>query len=127
MSKYPAEAEPDNARFAPHHYYQGLLLTLSVGIVTDNLTVVLLSFSGLFAFAFMWEKKLYPATAASISTLTAAALIGVSLPLYTDQLAYMVGVLLGGFWAADDAVSHTFGVWTPVDWFWERFVYNLLS
>lgn len=48
-----------------------------------------------FAFMFVWPT--YPATGA-------------------------VSVLIGLLIALDDAVSHAFGVWTPLDWVWNRFI-----
>lgn len=37
------------------------------------------------------------------------------------------GALLGLGIAADDVLSHSFGVWTPVEWLWETFLYGLVS
>lgn len=36
----------------------------------------------------------------------------------TGSLSVLVGLLI----AADDAISHALGVWTPIDWVWRRFI-----
>lgn len=34
-----------------------------------------------------------------------------------------ITVLVGAAVLLDDVLSHVFGVWTPIDWVWKRFIY----
>lgn len=53
----------------------------------------------LFAFALVWKH--YPVAGAT-------------------------GTLLGVLIALDDALSHAFGVWTPLDWFWKAYLSKVM-
>lgn len=53
-----------------------------------------------FAFVFVWP--LYPSAGASMTVL---------------------GMLI----AADDVLSHAFGVWTPLDWVWEEYLQDWIQ
>ena len=76
LDRFPAEAEPDGAALAPHHFYTGLAIAF-------------------FGFVSVWAY--YPRLGAIM------ALLGLAI-------------------AADDAVSHAFGVWTPLDWLWNNHI-----
>lgn len=53
-----------------------------------------------FSFQFIWPR--YPTTGAILT------LLGVGI-------------------AADDAISHAFGVWTPLDWVWNEYLRDLIT
>lgn len=46
-------------------------------------------------------------------------------PFYAETGAVMV--LVGLLVALDDALSHAFGIWTPLDWVWRRWLHGLVS
>jgi len=118
---FPSEREPDGARFAPHHFYQGLLAVAVLGAWIDSLWLLSVSVAGLFAFGTMWADHLYPHLAAVLSQFAAlgAVVLGLGLPLAVDV---RVAVVLGGLVALDDAVSHAHGVWTPLDAGWKAWL-----
>jgi hypothetical protein len=133
---FPAESIPDGYVFAPHHLTWGMLLTgLAVFVVADNyprreplaaLVGVLLA---LFGFLFTW--RFYPATGAALTLAGCALLlVGVLWPggIWSSYpLRWRVLALVAALVALDDAVSHAFGVWTPVDWLWKTGVAPLLG
>jgi hypothetical protein len=133
---FPAEAVPDGHVFAPHHLTWGALLAgLVVFVVADNyrhrepLAALFGVVLALFGFLTVW--KFYPATGALL-TLGGCALVlaGVCWPggIWTSYpLRWRVLAFLAGCVALDDAVSHAFGVWTPVDWLWTAHVAPLLG
>lgn len=49
------------------------------------------------AFGFLFAWPTYPGTGAAMT---------------------LIGLLI----AIDDAISHAFGVWTPLDWLWNEFI-----
>jgi len=130
---FPAEAVPDGAVFAPHHYTYALLLVLLVTLVVwDNyrdrepLIVAAAAGMGLFGFFSVWPY--YP---------TAGAILALGAPVVVigAVLSGWLGFSVGGVWddyqprfrlaaigfallALDDAVEHAFGVWTPFDALW---------
>lgn len=133
---FPAERVPDGAVFAPHHLTWGALVALLVVlVVADNYArrepvAALVGLTlALFGFLFVWP--FYPATGAAMTLAgVTLALVGVCFPggiwaAYPLQCRLLA--LLGVLVALDDAVSHTFGVWTPVDWVWGAYVYPVLG
>lgn len=46
-------------------------------------------------------------------------------PTYPQMGAAMT--LIGVLVTADDAISHAFGVWTPLDWFWKKYLKQYIS
>lgn len=46
-------------------------------------------------------------------------------PLYPETGSAMT--IIGLLVAADDAISHAFGVWTPLDWVWEKYLKEHVS
>lgn len=144
---FPAEIVPDGSVAWPHHYALGLyvaglvaLLVLNDARTTDPLGVLLGVAVGLFAWYHLWGTG-YPvagALGALAGLLLAAVFVVVSIPLP------FTGARLGGFWsrygtgptvfvvlglavALDDWVSHALGVWTPLDWIWNVYIYPRLG
>lgn len=132
LAGFPADAVPDGAVFAPHHYIYGLLLVgLVCGIVWDNYrdseplyTAVGVGL-GLFGFMLTWPY--YPVAGAILSLFgpivsIAAVVVGYVTPEigYWDDypVRYRVATLIFSLVALDDAVEHAFGVWTPLDAVW---------
>jgi len=131
---FPAESVPDGAVFGPHHLYVGLLVLLfAVFVVADDyrqrepLVAIVGAVLALFAFATVWP--FYHVTGALLTLAgLLVVLIGILWPggMWSGyplkwRLVAFAGVLI----AADDAVSHAFGVWTPLDAGWGQ-VYHLL-
>lgn len=130
---FPAEREPDTNRFAPHHflvgnYLAGLSALLS-GIELGAAPIVVLAgvLLGLFAWNHFWyDHRRYPAIGAAGS---AAGLAVVTVGLFVDPLLLEYRLLagVGVLVAADDCLQHALGVSTPLDTFWNRYVYPLLA
>ena len=131
---FPAESVPDGVIGAPHHLYVGLLVLLfAVFVVADDyrqrepLVAIVGAVLALFAFATVWP--FYHVTGALLTLAgLLVVLIGILWPggMWSGyplkwRLVAFAGVLI----AADDAVSHAFGVWTPLDAGWGQ-VYHLL-
>ncbi|KZN24597.1 hypothetical protein A4G99_09545 [Haladaptatus sp. R4] len=132
---FPAQRLPDGNILAPHHLYIGVLAAYIVCWVASNrmpkreawATVTALTVA-LFGFLFVWPD--YPATGAllTLSGIVGALLAVVFRSFWSDsasdlRLAALFGVLI----ALDDAVSHSFGVWTPLDWFWHVYLIHLVT
>jgi hypothetical protein len=131
---FPHESVPDGVIGAPHHLYVGLLVLLfAVFVVADDyrqrepLVAIVGAVLALFAFATVWP--FYHVTGALLTLAgLLVVLIGILWPggMWSGyplkwRLVAFAGVLI----AADDAVSHAFGVWTPLDAGWGQ-VYYLL-
>lgn len=133
--RFPVEAVPDGHPFAPHHLtWAVLLLLVAVWVVSDNFPhrePLLAGVGGvlaLFAFLFIWP--FYPQPGATLTLFgVLVALVGVLLPGGV-WASYPVGwrglALLAVLVALDDAVSHAFGIWTPVDWAWRAYLLPVL-
>ena len=133
---FPAEAVPDGAIFGPHHVFSGALAVLfACWVVSDDLRRVepVLTAAGallaLFGFAVTW--RYYPETGALLTLLgavvaTVAPLVpGGTWSLY--PLGWRALAVLGGLVVLDDAVSHAFGVWTPLDAGWMQYLAPVVS
>jgi len=136
---FPAEAVPDGAILAPHHYIYGMLLVLVViGMVWDNyadrepLLAVLGAGSGLFGFVSVWPY--YPVAGALLALLGPVVVIAA-------VTVGSFGLAVGDVWddyprrqraaavllslvALDDVVEHAFGVPTPLDVIWNGYLYQ---
>ena len=136
---FPAEAVPDGAILAPHHYtYGALLALLAVGVVWDNyrdrepLIAAASVGAGLFGFVSVWPY--YPVAGALLALAGPVVAIG-AVVLGT------LGLSVGGVWddypvrmraavvvacliTLDDGVEHAFGVWTPLDALWGSGLYD---
>lgn len=117
---FPAEGVPDGAVFAPHHLITGLL---AVWVVADNyprrepLLAIVGAVFALVGFLLVW--RWYPGTGAAM-TLAGIVLVptGVCWPggmWAAYPVRWRLVALLGALTALDDAASHAFGVWTPLD------------
>ncbi|MFC7140018.1 hypothetical protein ACFQMA_09250 [Halosimplex aquaticum] len=125
--QFPAEALPDGNLAVPHHYYLGaIILLIAVMVVWDNYperepvwagAAVLF---GLYGFLSAWPR--YPPLGAGI--VLASTAVAVTAPFrpawwrrypYRWQLVAVLGALI----MLDDAVSHSLGVWTPLDAVWK--------
>lgn len=131
---FPAEAVPDGHVLAPHHLFVGLLVAgIAVWVVADDKPQkepLLVAIGGLFAlFGFLFVWKWYPGTGAAMTLAgLTLALLGVLWPggMWAGYpLRWRLVAFLGVYIAGDDAVSHAFGVWTPLDAGWQD-VYHLL-
>lgn len=118
----PHDTEPDDERLAPHHYYTGLLLALTAGIVgTGGWTIlaVLGALFGIFAFVTLWWE-LY-ATLGALMSLLAVVVVGVSGVIgIVVEPWYGLLAVVGAFVAGDDAVEHATGWTTPLEYVWQR-------
>lgn len=123
----PAEAVPDGFAWAPHHLTWGLLITLLiVFIVWDDYRrkepVITTGAVGLALFSFLFIWPFYPVlgalgTLAGVSAALAVALAPGEWDVYPTR--YRILAASAALIALDDAVSHAFGVWTPVDALWK--------
>jgi len=136
---FPAEAVPDGALLAPHHFIYGCwtaLLTLSI-LWNDlkrrePIVVATLIFIALFGWYHVW--KWYPVTGAMMALVAPIAAILWILfgRFYLEELTvwdeYPIILSLAViFWllvALDDVVSHAFGVSTPLDFIWNEFIHQ---
>ncbi|MFC7204716.1 hypothetical protein ACFQJC_14445 [Haloferax namakaokahaiae] len=134
--RFPVEHVPDGHIFAPHHLYIGVLLAaVALAAVWDNNRraepvggAVAVGVST-FGFALTW--RYYPVTGA---TLALGGLLGAlsAFPLERDVWAdartrYAVLFILGVLVALDDVVSHSFGVWTPLDALWKAHLIQFVA
>lgn len=130
---FPAEREPDTNRFAPHHHLLGCyvagLTAAASGMALGRPPVVTLAGVGiaLFAFIHLWyDYGLYPVLGSIGSLLgLAVAFVGALLldpMLLSDRVVVIVALLV----AADDAIQHSFGIETPLNWLWDTFLWPLL-
>jgi len=117
---FPHDTVPDGHVAAPHHFYIGIIIVaIALAVVWDDQkadAVVSLSAlcGALFGFAFVWP--FYPAVGALL-TLAATAVVPVAL-LYERHIfsrAELAGACVGWIIAADDVLEHAFGVSTPLD------------
>lgn len=120
---FPAEHVPDGALFAPHHFLYALYVALfacarkwDIYPRKEPVVVAGSALVGLFGWAHLW--RYYPAVGATVCLLGAAgtAIGGALTTRYDDR--WRLSVVWSGLVALDDAVSHAFGVWTPLDWVW---------
>jgi len=133
---FPVEPVPDGHVLGPHHLYIGVIgMLLVAGIVWDNhrhREPVLFAGAALAAlFAFMYVWPFYAATGATLSLL--ALLAALAAPLIpgwfwsTVSLPVRVAAVVAVLVALDDAVSHAFGVWTPLDALWKIAIYPFVG
>jgi hypothetical protein len=132
LLQYPAEKAPDNAFTAPHHYLYPLYVILVLCAVKwDNhsykepVAVVGFTLLGMFSWFQFWPY--YPVVGA---TLCGIALIGVVVSTVlttTYSRRWQLAVLCLTVMAADDWFSHALGVWTPLDWIFNEYIYHLLA
>lgn len=141
---FPAEAVPDGALFAPHHFLYGCYLALVVcWVVGDDyrhvepLGVLLGLGLALFGWAHLW--RFYP-VAGALFVLGGLAVATLAVPFGIEISGYTVGgfyarygwwaTVVLGLWLAfawDDAISHVFGVWTPVDAAWRAWLVPVMA
>lgn len=134
---FPAEAIPDGALLAPHHFIYGCwaaLLTLSV-LWNDlkrrePIVVAVLICVALFGWYHIWQW--YPVTGAVLTFV--APLVAITWILtgyfFLDEMTVWneyppIFSIMVIFWllvALDDVVSHAFGVPTPLDFIWIEFI-----
>ncbi|WP_267643839.1 hypothetical protein [Haloarchaeobius amylolyticus] len=120
---FPAEPVPDGALFAPHHFLYPLYLVLLCSARKwdlyprdEPLLVTGSALLGLFGWVHLW--RYYPVAGATTCLLAVCGvLVGAAVTTrYGRRYRATVGVL--ALASLDDAVSHAFGVWTPLDWLW---------
>lgn len=135
VRRFPYEAEPDAAVFAPHHFYLGILLILlACWVVTDAdgerrpWFVAGLALFAAFSFALTWPY--YPVVGAFcvLAALALATLPAVARPFWWRTGPVVHGALLVGLFAAwDDALSHALGWRTPLDALWADHLHPYVS
>ncbi|WP_435175249.1 hypothetical protein [Halorussus sp. AFM4] len=120
---FPAESIPDGALYAPHHYLYALYLVLFVSARKwdiypreEPVFVAGSALAGLFGWVHVW--RYYPAPGAVLCLLGAVGVILGGVVTTRYGLRWRLSVVWTGLVALDDAVSHAFGVWTPLDWLW---------
>lgn len=126
---FPYHVEPDGNRFAPHHHLLGLygvaLLAIVSGIELGAAPLVTLlgAFVGLFSFLHLWYHY-YPTLGALGSllglTIAAVGLAAIDPMLLPHRLLGLLFVLV----AADDVLQHAFGLATPLDRVWNRYIFS---
>jgi len=133
MMGFPHEAVPDGTILGPHHLYIGVAVVAVVAMTVwdddrrDPLLVVSgIIVSSVFGFALSWPH--YPVVGALL-TLTglAASTLALARPYWREYRFRAVAVAVGLAVAWDDAVSHAFGVWTPLDWIWIHHIYPYMA
>lgn len=135
----PTEAVPDGAILAPHHFTYGLLATLPFMLrVWDNQPLrepfgVFGSVLGsLFGFLSIWP--FYPVAGClvavaglSVATVAVAGYRRVPFAYSGWTRATRYPVLIGLAFAWDDWISHSFGVWTPLDAAWKAHLLPIIA
>ncbi|MGB9987325.1 hypothetical protein [Salarchaeum japonicum] len=133
---FPAEHVPDGAVFAPHHLTWGVLVVVfAAWIVSDNYPrrepLFAMAGAGLALFAFLFVWRFYPAAGAALAltgvTMTFAGILYPGGVWAAYPLRWRVLAFVGAVVALDDAVSHAFGVWTPVDAAWRAFLIPVIA
>ncbi len=133
-STFPYEKVPDGVILAPHHLTIGALIGLYFcAIVWDNYryrqphVVGGSLLSVIFSFISIWPY--YPVLGAVLtllSLLAATIAVMVRSIWYEYPLKYRQGVATAIIIAWDDALSHTFGVQTPLDWLFLNIIFPLI-
>lgn len=120
---FPAESVPDGALYAPHHYLYALYLVLFVSARKwdiyprkEPVVVTGSALAGLFGWVHVW--RFYPAAGAIVCLVGALGVIAGGLLTTRYSIRWRLYVVWTGLIATDDAISHAFGVWTPLDWAW---------
>lgn len=134
IGAFPAEPVPDGAVMAPHHFtyavYAACLLSL---VVWDDyrdrepLVVVGSLAAAYVGFVHVW--KWYPVTGAALVLIgLAGASGGLLRPAWSEwDPRVRIGVAICVLIAWDDAISHAFGVWTPLDAFWKAYLLPVIA
>ncbi|MFC5366042.1 hypothetical protein [Salinirubrum litoreum] len=120
---FPAETLPDGALFGPHHFLYPLYAMLFLAARKWDLhprkepvLVVASALLALFAWAHVW--KYYPVFGATMALAGVCGTILGGLLTWRYGRRFQIAVVGLGLAALDDAVSHAFGVWTPLDHLW---------
>ncbi len=121
--------------FGPHHFYLGVLLILLVcWLARDPESeaapwgVAGLTLLSVFSFALTWPYYPVVGAAGVLVLLALATTLSLFRPFWWRYGPVSRGVLTAGlFLAWDDAVSHAFGWWTPMDSVWSRYLYPYVS
>lgn len=120
---FPAETLPDGALFGPHHFLYPLYAMLFVAARKwdihprkEPVLIVASALLALFAWAHVW--KYYPVFGATMALAGVCGTILGGLLTWRYGRRFQLGVVVLGVASLDDAVSHAFGVWTPLDHVW---------
>ncbi|WP_158057202.1 hypothetical protein [Halorussus halophilus] len=120
---FPAESIPDGALFAPHHFLYGLYLVLFRCARkwdnyprTEPLVVAGSALFALFGWAHLW--RYYPVAGATVCVVGTLGTVVGGLVTTKYGRRWQLFVVWSALVALDDAISHAFGVWTPLDWLW---------
>jgi hypothetical protein len=120
---FPAETLPDGALFGPHHFLYPLYAMLFVAARKWDIhprkepaLIVASALLALFAWAHVW--KYFPVFGATMALVGVCGTILGGLVTWRYGRRFQIAVVGLGLAALDDAVSHAFGVWTPLDHLW---------
>lgn len=129
---FPAERLPDGVILTTHHFtYAMLFAFLGLLVVWDNyrrrepVITAIAILAALVGFVLAW--RFHPVTGAVLALV--GSTLGIVLPLTTQWRGYprkwRLWVVGWSAVALDDAISHAFGVWTPLDWMYNAGAYVL--
>jgi len=121
---FPAQSIPDGALYAPHHFLYALYLVLFTSARKwdiyprkEPVVVTGSALAALFGWIHVW--RYHPVAGALLCLAGALGVVvgGAVTTRYSDRWRLLVAWY--GLVAFDDAISHAFGVWTPIDWAWD--------
>ncbi|AGM11613.1 hypothetical protein HCTV5_2 [Halovirus HCTV-5] len=118
MFDFPNEDEPDGNRLVPHHYLQGAWAVVLLAVMYDATWILPPIAVSLFGWYHAWFH--YPRTGAGLTLTGLAGALCASLLTLSFGSGLQVAFVLSVAWAADDALEHAFGIWTPLDWLWNQ-------
>lgn len=132
--RFPVESVPDHAVMAPHHFTYavigaGLIALLVWDDHPKREPIVVVGALAVAYFGFIHVWKWYAVTGAALVLLgLAGASGGLLRPKWDDwSLRVRLGVAVCVLAAYDDAISHAFGLWTPLDAFWKAYMVPVIA
>lgn len=130
---FPADQVPDGSIWLAHHFVFAAWGALFVcWLATEDDAKPWLAVSGLLVALFSWYHlwRTYPVTGAVgvLAGLTIATFTALARQPWRSE--YPLG-LRGAFLlclliAWDDVLEHAFGVWMPLDWVWNAYLWHQL-
>lgn len=131
---FPAEPIPDGAVFAPHHFtYAVYLAFLLAAVAWDDFRnrepIAVVGSLGFAWFGFIHMWPYYPVWGASMVLLgLSAASVALAHPRWGHWPRWIrIGIAVMVAVAWDDAISHAFGFWTPLDWIFKAYLAGVMG
>lgn len=118
MGQFPHDDVPDGDHLAPHHYLQGAWALVLLALMYDTTWILPPLAVSLFGWYHAWVT--YPRTGAALTLTGLAGALVASLLTTSSGSGIQFLLVLSVAWAADDALEHAFGIWTPLDWLWNQ-------